>query len=128
MTKEIRAYNEAKSPERRAICDRLYAEIHATLPEAEVKLWHGAPVWFLEGNPIVGYHNLKAGIRLLFWSGQSFSELGLKPTGTFQAAEKTYQSVDEIDSADVRRWVAESPVVQWDYKNVMKNGGLVRKV
>jgi hypothetical protein len=127
MTAEIRAYNDAKPVERRPICDRLFAELQASIHDAEVKIWHGAPVWFLDGNPIVGYHNLKAGIRLMFWSGQSFSEPGLTPTGTFQAAEKTYQSADEIDSDDVRRWVAESRVVQWDYKNVIRNRGLVRK-
>jgi hypothetical protein len=51
------------------------------------------PVWFLEGNPIVGYSRLKAGIRLMFWSGASFDEDKLKPgTGKFRDASILYTS------------------------------------
>ena len=48
------------------------------MPESESKIWHRHPVWFLDGNPIVGYSKLKAGIRLMFWSGASFEEEKLK--------------------------------------------------
>ena len=38
----------------------------------------GFGMMFGDGNPIVGYGKLKACVRLLFWSGQSFAEqLGL---------------------------------------------------
>jgi hypothetical protein len=125
MTSEIQAYNENKIPTRQAICERLYQEINPALPNAEHKLWHGAPVWFLDGNPVVGYHNLKKGIRLFFWSGQSFDEPGLKTEGTFKAAGVMYNDVDEINSEDVQRWLQKSQVIQWDYKNLLKNRRLV---
>jgi hypothetical protein len=33
--------------------------IDRDLPDAENKIWHRHPVWFLDGNPIVGYSKLK---------------------------------------------------------------------
>lgn len=87
MHPEIRRFNAAQEPEDRAICETLAAEIDQHLGEAESKIWHRHPVWFLNGNPIVGYSKLKDCVRLLFWSGQSFDEPGLAPQGTFKAAE-----------------------------------------
>ena len=70
MTETIAAYNQLLSAADKAICDLLCDEINKNLPKAESKIWHGHPVWFLDGNPVVGYSKLKDGIRLLFWSGQ----------------------------------------------------------
>lgn len=126
MTTEIKAYNENKTPERQAICDVLYHLLSTELPNIEHKLWHGAPVWFIAGNPIVGYHNLKNGIRLLFWSGQSFDEPGLKNEGTFKAAGVMYTGVAEVNSEAIRRWVEKAQRIQWDYKNLMNNKKLVK--
>ncbi|MGZ4041196.1 MAG: DUF1801 domain-containing protein, partial [Bacteroidia bacterium] len=72
MNTDVQAYNTAQSAEDKSICDLLAQEINSRLPKAEHKIWHGHPVWFLDGNPIVGYSKLKGCIRLLFWSGQSF--------------------------------------------------------
>jgi len=96
------------------------------LPDAENKVWHGAPVWFIDGNPIVGYHSLKPGVRLLFWSGQSFNEPGLQTEGTFKAAGMVYKDVEEVNSRDIQRWLQKSKEIQWDYKNIMKNKKLVK--
>ena len=51
-------------------------------------MWHAHPVWFLDGNPVVGYSKLKDCVRLLFCSGQSFAQPGLKPEGKFKAAAR----------------------------------------
>ena len=56
------------------ICYKLAATINSILTQAESKIWHAHPVWFLDGNPIVGYSKLKDSVRLLFWSGQSFEK------------------------------------------------------
>ena len=125
MRKETREYHEGKEPDRRLICDRLYEIIEADYGENECKLWHGAPVWFIDGNPIVGYHGLKAGVRLMFWSGQSFSEPGLENTGTFKAACKIYRTLSDIDANEIRSWLANGRDMQWDYKNIIKNKGLL---
>lgn len=123
----IPAYDQAQTPADRAICRLLRKEITSALPRAESKIWHGSPVWFLAGNPIVGYHKLKAGVRLLFWSGQSFDEEGLTPEGTFKAAEVRYASVDDVRVAALRRWLRKAKAIQWDYKNIVKRRGkLVR--
>ena len=126
MLPEINAYNQDKTPDRQAICERLYQEISTGLPNAENKIWHGAPVWFMAGNPLVGYHSLKAGIRLLFWSGQSFDEKGLVNEGSFKAAGAMYKDVSEIKPDDIQRWLKKSEEIQWDYKNIIKNRGLVK--
>src|SRR5688572_21358263 len=77
MQPDTAKYNKALEAEDRAICDLLAAEIDKGLPEAENKIWHAHPVWFLDGNPVVGYSKLKNCVRLLFWSGQSFEEKDL---------------------------------------------------
>ena len=94
------------------------------MPKAESKIWHGVPVWFLDGNPIVSYHKLKGCIRLLFWSGQSFKEEGLAKEGTFKAAEARYVDMKDVKLAPLRRWLAKSKKIQWNYRDIMKNKGL----
>lgn len=103
-------------------------EIQHSLPEAEGKVWHGGPVWFLDGNPIVGYFVRKKNVQLLFWSGQSFDEPGLKPEGTFKAAEAKYTSLDQVSSDDIQRWLKKSRDVQWDYKNIVKRKGTLERL
>ncbi|MCL4305789.1 DUF1801 domain-containing protein [bacterium] len=128
MNKEISAYHRALSAGDRAICDKLRAEIERGLPDAESKIWHGAPVWFLDGNPIVGYHKLKDCVRLLFWSGQSFEEAGLQPEGKFKAAEVRYMAAEQVVSKHLQRWLKKSRAIQWDYKNIVKRRGRLVKL
>jgi len=125
MNKDIQAYHDALLPGEKAICDKLYAEISRQLPDAENKIWHAHPVWFLEGNPVAGYSKLKGCIRLLFWSGQSFEEEGLAPEGKFKAAEVRYTSVDEMKVTHLRRWLKKAKAIQWDYKNIVKRKGFL---
>ena len=124
----IEAFHAAQSETERQICDTLRRVIDDALPEAESKIWHAHPVWFLSGNPITGYSKLKSCVRLLFWSGQSFDAPGLKPEGTFKAAEARYTAPAEIDEALLQRWLAESRTVQWDYKNIVKRKGQLERL
>lgn len=125
---DILAYNDAQADEDRQICNALREIIDRQLPEAESKIWHAHPVWFLDGNPIVGYSKLKSGIRVLFWSGQSFATPGLAPEGTFKAAEIRYTSPGEIDAAALAGWLEEARLIQWDYKNLMKKKGRLDRI
>lgn len=127
MLKEIQDYNNEQTSERKAICDLLADEINKGLSEAENKIWHGSPVWFLDGNPVVGYAVLKDNVRLLFWSGQSFSEPGLKPEGSFMAAEMRINNVSEVNTDDLQRWLTKARDVQWDYKNIVKRRGRLER-
>ncbi|MBI1949681.1 MAG: DUF1801 domain-containing protein [Deltaproteobacteria bacterium] len=120
---DVEAYHGTLAEGDRAICLRLSREITAGLPGANHKVWHGSPVWFLDGNPIVGYGKLKGCVRLLFWSGQSFDEPALAPEGSFKAAEARYLAVDDVDAAAVRRWLRKATAIQWDYKNIVKRKG-----
>jgi hypothetical protein len=124
----IRAFNKAQSREDKAICETLMGEIDRNLPEAESKIWHAHPVWFLDGNPIVGYSKLKDCIRLLFWSGQSFDETGLTPEGKFKAAEARYTAKEQIDKKALERWLKASRLNQWDYKNIVKRKGKLERL
>lgn len=126
--KDIRAYNATLSAGDKRICDALSRTIERSLPEAENKIWHRHPVWFLEGNPIVGYSKLKDCIRLLFWSGQSFDEAALKAEGSFKAAEARYTAVDQIAAADLQRWLAKAIEIQWDYRNIVKRKGRLERL
>lgn len=129
MNAAIQEYNAGQADEReQAICRRLMERINEVLPEAESKIWHAHPVWFLDGNPIVGYSKRKAGISLLFWSGQSFTTKGLKPEGKFKAAEICYTDLNQIDYAALTEWLRESRDIQWDYKNLVKRKGVLERL
>ena len=128
MNREIQEYNKTQPTTEQAICDLLANEIDHNLPAAENKIWHRHPVWFLDGNPIVGYSKLKNCIRLLFWSGQSFGEDGLQKEGSFKAAEARYTSVDEVNTTDLKRWLKKAKEIQWDYKNIVKRKGVLEKL
>ena len=128
MHADTKKYNAAQPSEDREICQLLAEQIDRNLPEAENKIWHGHPVWFLDGNPIVGYSKLKDCVRLLFWSGQSFSESGLKKEGSFKAAEARYTAVDQVDVERLGRWLTEARDVQWDYKNLIRRKGRLERL
>jgi Domain of unknown function (DU1801). len=129
MKSEIQEYNDSQTGSDKEICDLLANTIHAALPKAENKIWHRHPVWFLDGNPIVGYSKLKAGIRLMFWSGASFDETALKPgTGKFKDASITYTAADQVNAKDLKRWLRKSKEIQWDYKNVVKRKGVLERL
>ena len=128
MSKEIQAYNDSLSREDGEICNVLSQEITRHLPQAESKIWHRHPVWFLEGNPVVGYSKLKDAVRLLFWSGQSFGEASLQNEGSFKAADARYTSAAQINTTDLERWLQKSKDIQWDYKNIAKRKGMLERL
>lgn len=128
MHEETYLYNRAQPPEDQQTCDLLAQEIDIALPEAENRVWHAHPVWFLDGNPVVGYSKLKGGVRLLFWSGQSFTSPGLKPEGKFRAAEARFASVDQIDKAALQSWLRECREIQWNYKNIVRRKGVLERL
>ena len=128
MNKDVQSYNDSHSTAEQEICNFLYQEIARNLPKAENKIWHAHPVWFLDGNPIVGYGKLKSCIRLLFWSGQSFDEEALQNEGSFKAAEVRYTSAKQINTKDLKRWLKKSIQIQWDYKNLIKRKGVLERL
>ena len=128
MNKEIMDYNKKQKGVEKEICNLLAEQIDAVLIDAENKIWHGHPVWFLQENPIVGYSKLKNCISLLFWSGQSFEEPNLMPEGSFKAAEKRYTQVNEIKKTVLKRWLQKSKKIQWDYKNIVKRRGVLIRI
>lgn len=129
MNSDTKAYNLSLSDNDLPIVELLATEIDKNLAKAENKIWHRHPVWFLDGNPIVGYSKLKAGIRLMFWSGVDFNEEDLKPgTGKFKDASITYTSEDQINTKDLKRWLKKAKEIQWDYKNIVKRKGKLVKL
>ena len=129
MNTEIQNYNQQFSSDDREIVEKLVKIINENLPEAENKIWHSHPVWFLEGNPIVGYSKQKAGIRLMFWSGKSFEEDKLNILGgKFQDASIFFNSVEEINENDLKKWLQKSQEIQWDYKNIVKRKGQILRL
>ncbi|WP_417602416.1 DUF1801 domain-containing protein [Owenweeksia hongkongensis] len=126
---EILEYNRAQSGEYQQVCDILFREISANLPEAENKIWHAHPVWFLDKNPIVGYSKQKKGIRLMFWSGADFDEDDLSERGKkFKDASIFFASVEQINTDDLIRWIQKSRDIQWDYKNLVKRKGVLERL
>lgn len=129
MNKDTQAYNNTLSPSDKAICDLMANTINRELTDAENKIWHGHPVWFLEGNPIVGYSKQKKGIRLMFWSGADFEEAELSVHGDkFKDASIFYNDVAEVNTEDLKRWLTKSEEIQWDYKNIVKRKGKLERL
>lgn len=128
MNADISKYNKTQNPSDKQICEILANAADQELPEAESKIWHAHPVWFIDGNPIVGYSKQKAGIRLMFWSGADFGEDLLLIIGSkFKDASIFYTQVEQINAIDLKRWLKKSKEIQWDYKNIVKRKGqLVR--
>lgn len=127
MNLEISKYHAALAEHDRQICQLLLDAIEQHLPQASGKVWHGNPVWFIDENPVVGYSKLKDCVQLLFWSGQSFDEAGLRPVGKHKAAEVRFTNAAEIEPAQLAVWLDKAVAIQWDYKNIVKrNGELIR--
>ncbi len=121
---DVLEYNAAQTSEHDAVCTELAKLFSKSLPTAESKVWHGHPVWFIDGNPIAGYSIKKSGVQVLFWSGQSFKTAGLKPIGKFKAAGFDVAKADAKTKALLKDWLAEAETIQWDYANVVKKRSL----
>ena len=129
MDAAIQTYNNHLEPADKAIAVLLAETIDGQLKKAESKIWHAHPVWFLEGNPIVGYSKQKAGMRLMFWSGADFEEDNLNLVGKkFKDASVIYTSVDDIKITALKRWLKKSKDIQWDYKNIVKRKGKLERL
>jgi hypothetical protein len=128
MNYDIQNYNSMQSETDQKICNIIMSEINQNLPKSMSKIWHGSPVWFIDDNPIVGYCKLKKYIQLLFWSGQTFEEDDLTPVGKYMAAEARYTEVDQINMAQLVLWLNKSIEIQWDYKNIRNNNGILLRL
>ncbi|MFM2213426.1 MAG: hypothetical protein RL427_689 [Bacteroidota bacterium] len=129
MNPDISSYNEALTAEDSVMTNILATCINTMLPIEESKIWHRHPVWFIEGNPIVGYSKQKAGIRLMFWSGADFEEPDLNVVGKkFKDASIFYTSAKAIDTKALERWLTKAKDIQWDYKNIVKRKGILERL
>jgi hypothetical protein len=118
----VAEYNNELNPEFRVLANQLAKLFENQVPQAESKVWHGHPVWFIEGNPVFGYSLKKAGLEVLFWSGKSFKKAGLRPIGNFQAAGISISTADDVEA--LKDWLQETVAIQWDYKNLPKKRAL----
>ena len=125
---DIAHYHATLTESDRNICERLHLVIQEILPDADSKVWHQHPVWFLQGNPIVGYSKQKKGIRCMFWSGADFEEEELDVRGgKFKDASVFFDTPTNMDIDLLRRCLKKSREIQWDYKTIVKRKGkLVR--
>ena len=65
----------------------------------------------------------------MFWSGADFNEENLKVLGAkFKDASIFYNSVSEINTTDLKRWLNKGLEIQWDYKNIVKRKGKLEKL
>jgi uncharacterized protein YdhG (YjbR/CyaY superfamily) len=129
MNQDIQEFNDQQESDHKAVCDLLANEINQGLPEAESKIWHAHPVWFLDGNPTVGYSKQKRGIRLMFWSGADFEEPGLNVVGRqYKDASVFFNEAAEINKTDLQRWLGKAREIQWDYKNIVRRKGKLERI
>jgi len=125
---EIGNFNSGLDYVTRATSEAIRILLDSAFGKESSKLFHGSPVWFLDGNPIVGYSKKKKGFTILFWSGQSFREPGLSPVGKYKAAELLVSENIGVPLDLIKKWIAESKTVVWDYKNIAKKKGVLMKL
>ncbi|MBH9579317.1 DUF1801 domain-containing protein [Inhella proteolytica] len=129
MHPDIAQYHAQLPEGQRALCEGLAQAIDAQLHGAESKVWHAHPVWFLAGNPIVGYSLQKPGIRLMFWSGAGFDEPALNVLGAkFKDASVFFNTWGEVDPEALRRWLDKAARIQWDYQNLVRRKGRLERL
>jgi hypothetical protein len=129
IAKTISEYNKLQTTGAKKICNLLELNINKSLGKSESKIWHGTPVWFIQENPVVSYSVRKDGtVSLMFFSGQGFGEKDLKPEGTFKAAEIFYTDVKEVKITSLKKWLKKAETIQWDYKNIAKRKGVLKKI
>ena len=129
MNAEISAYNTLLSAQDQELCDFLAQQIDLELLDSESKIWHRHPVWFIQGNPIVGFSKQKKGIRLMFWSGADFEEEALNVRGNkFKDASIFYTNISEVDPSALTQWLQKAIIIQWDYKNIVKRKGKLERI
>ena len=117
----VAAYINAQKPPLAAVCGLLGKEIDAALPQAGATIYHGIPVWFIAGNPVVGFSvTAKGQVNLLFWNGQAFKEPGLEAVGKFHAAQVRFAGVEEVDKKKLKKWLKEAGKKIWDYAGMRK--------
>ena len=51
---DIDEYNQSLDASAQVLSIQFQELITKKLPKAEGKVWHGHPVWFINGNPVVG--------------------------------------------------------------------------
>ncbi len=129
----VREYNNSQTVAMKKVCEFLALHINKNLKNSESKIWHRSPVWFIAGNPVVSYTVRKsiekgARVSLMFFSGQSFGEADLIPGGSFKAAEIFYTDTKEIKIAYLKRWLQKAKKIQWDYKDIVKRKGVLKKI
>ena len=49
-------------------------------------------------------------------------------TGKFKDASSSYTDKDQINEASIIRWLDKSEKIQWDYKNIVKRKGELRRL
>ena len=124
LGQDVLNYQDGLSEDEAEIGAALIKLISKAMPKAEGKVWHGHPVWFIDGNPVVGYSLKKAGIEVLFWSGQSFKLEGLRAIGKFKAAGIALPTIRDLNKKSMTAWLAEAVAIQWDYQNLPKKRSL----
>lgn len=50
------------------------------------------------------------------------------PAGSFKAADTHVQHLKELKITELRGWLKQAKRIQWDYKNIVKRGGVLVKV
>ena len=129
LSEEIKLYNQQQTASDQDICNLLAQTINKELTEAECKIWHAHPVWFLNSNPTVGYSKEKKGIRLMFWSGADFDVENLNVKGQkFKDASIFYNHVSEVNTKELILWLQKSREIQWNYKDLVKKKGKLERL
>ena len=48
---------------------------------------------------------------------------GLNHKDSFNATQIRYTTIEQVNTGELKRWLAEARDVQWDYKNIVRRKG-----
>ncbi len=65
----------------------------------------------------------------MFRSGADFDENKLSVRAEkFKDASIFFKNVSEIETNNLKRWLIKSKEIQWDYKNIVKRKGQLKRL
>jgi hypothetical protein len=108
---DIDAYLDGLDPAQREIADALVPVLEESATDAVGQVWHGHPVWLIDGTPVAGFKAYPRYVTFMIWGGHLIAdESGRLERGARMGTVKL-SSVDEVDAELFSQWLQQADPV-----------------
>jgi len=110
-TTTIDAYLAGLGAPQRDIADALVPILDTGATDAVGRVWHGHPVWLIDGTPVAGFKAYPKYVTFMIWGGQLLAdESGRLERGARMGTVKL-ASVDDVDRELFLEWLQQADPV-----------------